>query len=85
MVMHNITIRFPDELAANARAESETEGESMNQFVVEAVAAAIARRRARRALARMEKRRDGMTAAGRVAAPSEPLIRQLREGVGRRD
>jgi hypothetical protein len=54
-------------------------------FVVEAVVAAIARRRARRALARMAKRRDRMTAAGRVAAPSEPMIRQLREGAGRRD
>jgi len=85
MVMQSITIRFPDEVAAIARAESETQGESINQFVVEAVADAIARRRARRALARMEKRRDSMTAAGRVAAPSEPMIRQLREGVGRRD
>jgi hypothetical protein len=84
MVMHNITVRFPDHVAADARAESDADGESINQFVVEAVAAAVARRRARRALARMEKRRDRMTAAGRVAAPSEPMIRQLREGAGRR-
>lgn len=83
--MHSITIRFPDQVAAEARAESETEGESINQFVVEAVAAAIVRRRARRALARMAKRRDRMTATGRVAAPSEPMIRELREGEGRRD
>jgi hypothetical protein len=83
--MHSITIRFPDEVAADARTESETEGESINQFVVEAVAAAVAMRRARRALARMAKRRDSMAAAGRVAAPSEPMIRQLREGAGRRD
>jgi hypothetical protein len=85
VAMHSITIRFSDELAADARAESETDGESINQFVVEAVAAAIARRRARRALARMAARRDLMTASGRVAAPSEPMIRQLREGIGRRD
>jgi hypothetical protein len=83
--MHSITIRFPDELATDARAESETAGESINQFVVEAVAEAIGRRRARRALARMAKRRDRMTADGRVAAPSEPMIRELREGTGRRD
>jgi hypothetical protein len=83
--MHSITIRFPDDVAADARAESEAEGESINQFVVEAVTTAIARRQARRALARMAKRRDRMTAAGRVAAPSEPVIRQLREGLGRRD
>jgi len=85
MAMHSITIRFPDDVAADARAESEKEGESINQFVVEAVAAAITKRRARRALARMAKRRDRMTATGRVAAASEPLIRQLREGDGRRD
>jgi hypothetical protein len=83
--MHSITIRFPDEVAADVRAESEADGESINQFVVEAVAAALAKRRARRALARMGKRRDRMTAAGRVGAPSEPIIRQLREGAGRRD
>jgi hypothetical protein len=82
--MHSITIRFPDEVAADARAESEKEGESINQFVVEAVTAAVARRRARRALARMARRRDQMTATGRVGAPSEPTIRQLREGLGRR-
>ena len=85
MAMHSITIRFPDDVAADARAESETEGESINQFVVEAVTAAIAKRRARRALARMARRRDQMTATGRVANPSEPLIRQLRQGEGRRD
>jgi len=83
--MHSITIRFPDEVAAEARSESEANGESINQFVVEAVTAAIAKRRARRALARMAQRRDRMTATGRVAAPSEPTIRQLREGTGRRD
>jgi hypothetical protein len=83
--MYSITIRFPDQVAADARTESDTEGESINQFVVEAVAAAIARRRAHRALASMAKRRDRMTADRRVAAPSEPMIRQLREGAGRRD
>ncbi len=83
--MHSITIRFPDELAADARAESEAEGESINQFVVEAVAAAIARGRARRALGRMAKRRHRMTEEGRVSAPSESMIRELREGTGRRD
>jgi hypothetical protein len=72
-------------VAAGARVESEADGESINQFVVEAVAAAIATRRARRALARMEKRRERMTAAGRVSAPSEPMIRELRKGAGRRD
>jgi hypothetical protein len=83
--MTSITIRFPDEVVADARSVSEAHGESINQFVVEAVAAAIARRRARNALARMEKRRIRMSAAGQVAAPSEPMIRQLREGSGRRD
>jgi hypothetical protein len=85
VVVQGITIRFPDDVAADARAESAADGESIDQFVVEAVAAAIASRRARRALARMEERRDRMTAAGRVAAPSEPMIRRLREGAGRRD
>ncbi len=83
--MRVITIRFPDELAADARTESETEGESINQFVVHAVADTIKRRRAQRALHNMAKRRASMKAAGRVAPPSEALIRQLREGVDRRD
>jgi len=78
--MDSITIRFPDEVAADVRAESESQGESIDQFVVEAVAAAIAMRRARRALARMEERRTRMAAAGRAAPPSEAMIRQLREG-----
>jgi hypothetical protein len=85
MVMHSITIRFPDDVAEDARAESEASGESINQLVVEAVRATIARRRTRSALARMAKRRDRMTAEGRVAPPSETIIRRLREGEGRRD
>lgn len=83
--MLSTTIRFPDDVAAEARAESLTEGESMNQFVVDAVTEAIARRRALRALANMASRRRRMTAEARVSAPSEPMIRQLREGTGRRD
>ena len=85
MNMLSITIRFPDDVAAEARAESQTEGESMNQFVVDAVTEAIARRRALRAVANMARRRHRMIAEARVSAPSEPMIRQLREGTGRRD
>jgi hypothetical protein len=85
LVMHAITIRFPDDLAAEARAESEAVGESINQFVIEAVAAAIKMRHANRALQSMAERRARMTASGRVGSASEPLVRELREGIGRRD
>lgn len=85
MAMHSITIRFPDEVAADARAESEADGESINQFVVEAVAVAVRKRQARRALARMAKRRDHMVATARLGEPSEPVIRRLREGIDRRE
>jgi hypothetical protein len=83
--MRAITIRFPDEVADEVRNESETGGESVNQFVVDAVADAIGRRRAQRALRNMSERHARMKAAGQVAPPSEPMIRELREGVGRRD
>jgi hypothetical protein len=85
VVMRAITIRFPDDVAGEARSESETAGESVNQFVVEAVADAISRRRARRGLRNMSERHARMKDAGRVAPPSEDLIRDLREDVGRRD
>lgn len=82
--MRAITIRFPDDLATDAQTESRSSGESINQLVVGAVAEALNRRRARRALGRMSKRLDGMRSDGRVASASEPLIRDLREGRGRR-
>lgn len=82
--MRAITIRFPDNLATDAQAESKSSGESINQFVLDAVADAVERRRARRALGRMSQRLDAMRAAGRVARGSEPLIREFREGRGRR-
>lgn len=82
--MRAITIRFPDELASDAQLESRSAGESINQLVVDAVAEALDRRRANRALARMSERIGRMREQGRVGAPSEPLIRKLREGHGRR-
>ena len=82
--MRAITIRFPDNLATDAQSESQAAGESINQLVVDAVAAALDRRRANRALARMCERIERMRQQGRVGKPSEPLIRKLREGHGRR-
>jgi hypothetical protein len=82
--MRAITIRFPEDLATDAQAESKSSGESINQFVLGAVADAVERRRARRALDRMSKRLDVMRSAGRVVRGSEPLIREFREGSGRR-
>ena len=81
--MRAITIRFPDDLANDARSESRSAGESMNQLVVEAVAEALDRRRRNRAVARMSERVGRMLQEGRVGSPSEPLIRELREGGGR--
>jgi uncharacterized protein (DUF1778 family) len=82
--MQSITIRFPDEVVARAREESEAEGASVNQFVVDAVSEAAQRRRAYRALARSKERLARMTAAGQISPPSEPMLRELREGTGRR-
>ncbi|MDR0357997.1 MAG: hypothetical protein LBJ87_00830 [bacterium] len=82
--MRAVTIRFPEDLVVEARSESEAGGQSVNQFVVEAVADAITRRRAERALRNMSERHARMKAAGQVSPPSEPLIRELREGLGRR-
>ncbi len=81
--MRAITIRFPDDLAAEAQTESKSSGESINQFVVDAVADALSKRHAQRALERMSKRVSGMRDSSRVAPASEPLIRDLRAGRGR--
>ncbi|MFN2569837.1 MAG: hypothetical protein ABR564_09605 [Candidatus Dormibacteria bacterium] len=84
-MVHAITIRLPEAVAIQARSESDAAGESINQFVVEAIADAIRRRQAQRSLGNMARRRAAMQAQGRVAPPSEPLIRQLRDGSGRHD
>jgi hypothetical protein len=77
--MRSVTIRFPDELATQARAEGAAEGKSINQFVVESVAEAIERRRAQRALRNMRRRRERMRAAGlRPLSPRGQLRRGLR-------
>lgn len=83
--MTTITIRFPDEVADGVRAESEAAGVSINQLVVEAVAEAIKRHRMQRALVSMARRRARMRAEGRITSDSVEMIRQLREGIGRRD
>lgn len=80
--MRVITVRFPDDLAVDVKGESEAEGGSINQFVVEAVAEAVRRRRAGRALHSMARRRARMRAEGRVGEPSESSIRELLRVLG---
>jgi Arc/MetJ-type ribon-helix-helix transcriptional regulator len=41
----NITVRLPDELAADAEALARVEGKSLNQTVKESLAATVAQRR----------------------------------------
>jgi hypothetical protein len=83
-----MNVRFPADVMAQLRAESETTRESVNQIVVEAVAAEIQRRQTERALrdihelgARLQAR---ARTTGRWAPDSTDMIRELRESDDRR-
>jgi hypothetical protein len=87
-VREAINVRFPAELMARLRAESEARRESVNQIVVAAVEAELRRSQAERALqdilelgARLQ---DRARSTGRWAPDSTDMIRDLREGTDRR-
>ena len=78
------TIRFPAELLESARKYKQPR-ESLNDLVVSAVQLELRRRQGLQAHAEIMRLRDQIEARTGVQPSSVPLIRQLREGNGRRD
>jgi hypothetical protein len=82
-VREAVTIRFPQDVLALAR-RVKARDESLNEFVVNAVEDVARRRRTREALDAMRALRERIAARGGVRSDSTQLIRELREGIGRR-
>jgi len=78
-----VTIRFPEDVLALAK-RVKAPDESLNEFVVHAVEDVARRRRTREALDAITELRGRIAARTRLQSDSTALIRQLRDGVGRR-
>jgi hypothetical protein len=79
-----LTVRFPPEVLAKAR-EIKSDRESLNDFVVEAVDREVRRRQGFEAFAEILRIREEIETETGVQPDSRPMIRELREGIGRRD
>ena len=78
-----ITVRFPRELLEQAKTVVNGR-QSFNDFVVRAVEQEVRRRRATEIMAEIDQLREEIKAKHGLLPDSVPLIRQLREGIGRR-
>ena len=78
-----VTIRFPSDVLDRAR-RVKTARESFNEFVVAAVDREARRRAALKTLDEIDELRERIAARTGIQPDSTPLIRQLREGIGRR-
>ena len=78
-----LTIRFPEEVLALAK-RVKAPDESLNEFVVRAVEDVARRRRTREALDAMRDLRQRIATRTGIQSDSTTLIRELREGIGRR-
>lgn len=79
-----ITVRLPSELATEAR-EAKDERESLNDLVVAALEREVRRRRGLKAYEEIVRLSDEIFRERGVQPDSQPLIRALRDGEGRRD
>jgi len=79
-----ITVRLPSELATEARAAKD-ERESLNDLVVEALEREVRRRQGLKAYDEIIRLREEIMREHGVQPDSQPLIRALRDGEGRRD
>lgn len=77
-----LTIRFPHRILVKAR-EIKTDRESLNEFVVDAVEREIQRRQGLAAYDEILRVREEIRAESGVQPDSTPMIRELREGIGR--
>lgn len=79
-----VTIRFPKPLLVQARALTNPAG-SFNDLVVQALEAEVRVRYAREIGKRLDEYREEIFRAHGLLSDSTPIIRQLREGIGRWD
>lgn len=79
-----VTVRFPRELIARAKALKNGAG-SFNDLVVSAVEAELQRRDWQQTLKRIDDRAERILRERGPLSDSRQLIRDLREGIGRRD
>lgn len=79
-----ITVRVPKELLREAKTFKD-EGGSFNDLVVRALETEVRRRTWRRLLQETDELRERIYRERGLLSDSRPLIRQLREGIGRRD
>ena len=79
-----VTVRFPRELMERARA-LENGGGSFNDLVVKALEREVRMRHAREVGKRIDELRERTRREFGLLSDSTPVIRQLREGIGRRD
>jgi hypothetical protein len=78
-----VTIRFPEEVLARARA---TKGhESFNEYVVEAVDREARRRQGLSVYAEILRIREEIEKESGIQPDSRPMIRDLRDGIGHDD
>ena len=80
----SFTVRLPTELASRAKA-TKTKDESLNDVVLSAVEREVRRRELEQLLEDVDRLRDEIKAEHGILPNSVPLIRSLREGIGRRD
>jgi hypothetical protein len=78
------TVRMPLTLIREAQTLTH-QGESLNDLITKSVEREVARRRTLQALDAIDELRERIRAEHGVLPNSAPLIRELRDGVGRRD
>lgn len=79
-----VTVRFPKELIEKAKALNNG-GRSLNDLVVSALEAELQRRDWQATLKRIDERAERILRERGPLSDSRQLIRELREGTGRRD
>jgi len=84
MERDQFTFRAPKELLDRVREEAAAYGDSMNDLVVAAVQKEVSMRRQLRLLEQIVSERKAMQKRG-VQPDSTPLVRESRQGAGRRE
>ncbi len=79
-----LTVRFPSALLGLAKGVR-NDGESLNDVIVKAVDREIRRRRGLHALDEIDRIREQVKQESGIQPDSTPMIRELREGIGRRE
>jgi hypothetical protein len=79
-----LTIRIPEDMLALAK-ELKEDRESLNDLVIDAIDREVRRRQTSKIMAEVAELRERIFQRFGAHPDSTPMIRELREGVGRRD